>query len=158
MRDQQIFPLLTSRPTLQASIRASLIFFIACVLSSSGFTSWESSKVFFFYHFEYETYQTCTYLYGLSVVTILFFDGEGLLAKRRSLGRYSLLANSGHGIWFSLGLLAPRPTPKLEDHPLSFVCGCLFNIFSAMLHSWRPFLHLQPEDVPCCGDRNPPNI
>jgi hypothetical protein len=28
-------------------------------------------------------------------------------------------------------LLAPRPTPKLEDHPLSFVRGCLFNIFAA---------------------------
>jgi len=24
-------------------------------------------------------------------------------------------------------LLAPRPTPKLEDHPLSAVCDCLFN-------------------------------
>jgi hypothetical protein len=26
-------------------------------------------------------------------------------------------------------LLAPRPTPKLEDHPLSAVHGCLFNTF-----------------------------
>jgi hypothetical protein len=31
-------------------------------------------------------------------------------------------------------LLAPRPTPKLEDHPLSAVCDCLFNIFTATLH------------------------
>jgi hypothetical protein len=31
-------------------------------------------------------------------------------------------------------LLAPRPTPKLEDHPLSAVRGCLFNIFAASLH------------------------
>jgi len=30
--------------------------------------------------------------------------------------------------------LAPRPTPKLEDHPLSAVRDCLFNIFSATLH------------------------
>jgi hypothetical protein len=30
-------------------------------------------------------------------------------------------------------LLAPRPTPKLEDHPLSIVRGCLFNIFAANL-------------------------
>jgi hypothetical protein len=45
-------------------------------------------------------------------------------------------------------LLAPRPTPKLEDQPLSFVRGCLFNIFAANLHSWRPFLHPQPEDPP----------
>jgi hypothetical protein len=26
---------------------------------------------------------------------------------------------------------------------------CLFNIFAATLHSWRPFLHPQPEDAPC---------
>ena len=31
-------------------------------------------------------------------------------------------------------LLAPRPTPKLEDHPLSAVRDCLFNIFAATLH------------------------
>ena len=32
-------------------------------------------------------------------------------------------------------LLAPRPTPKLEDHPLSAVCDCLFNTFAATLHT-----------------------
>jgi len=32
------------------------------------------------------------------------------------------------------GLLAPRPPPKLEDHPLSAVHDCLFNIFAATLH------------------------
>ena len=31
-------------------------------------------------------------------------------------------------------LSTPRPTPKLEDHPLSDVCDCLFNIFAATLH------------------------
>jgi len=31
-------------------------------------------------------------------------------------------------------LLAPRPTPKLEDHPVSSVRDCLFNIFVATLH------------------------
>jgi hypothetical protein len=34
-------------------------------------------------------------------------------------------------------LLAPRPTPKLEDHPLTAVRDCLFNIFAATLHIWR---------------------
>jgi hypothetical protein len=61
-------------------------------------------------------------------------------------------------IFYGEGILAPRPTPKLEDHPLSFVWDCLFNIFAATLHSWRPFLHPQPEDMPCCGDRDPPNM
>jgi len=32
-------------------------------------------------------------------------------------------------------LLAPRPTPKLEDHPLSEVRDCLFNIFAATVHT-----------------------
>jgi len=31
-------------------------------------------------------------------------------------------------------LFAPRPTPKLEDHPLSAVHNCLFNLFAATLH------------------------
>ena len=31
------------------------------------------------------------------------------------------------------GLLAPRPTPKLEDHPSSAVRDCLFNLFAATL-------------------------
>jgi len=30
-------------------------------------------------------------------------------------------------------LLAPRPTPKLEDHPHSAVRNCLFNTFAATL-------------------------
>jgi hypothetical protein len=32
-------------------------------------------------------------------------------------------------------LLAPRPTPKLEDHPLLAVSDCLFNIFAATFHN-----------------------
>jgi hypothetical protein len=46
------------------------------------------------------------------------------------------------------GLLVPRPTPKLEDHPLSAVRDCLFNIFAATLHP-------QPEDAPHRGDKGP---
>jgi hypothetical protein len=48
----------------------------------------------------------------------------------------------------------PRPTPKLENHPLLSVHGSLFNIFAANLYCWRPFLDPQPEDAPCCGDRD----
>jgi hypothetical protein len=33
-------------------------------------------------------------------------------------------------------LLAPCPTPKLEDHPLLAVHDCLFNMFAATLHNW----------------------
>jgi hypothetical protein len=49
-------------------------------------------------------------------------------------------------------LLASRPTQKQEDHPLSAVCDWLFNIFAVNLR--RPFLHSQPEDAPCRGDRD----
>jgi hypothetical protein len=35
-------------------------------------------------------------------------------------------------------LLAPRPTPTLEDHLLSAVCDCLFNVFTGTLHIRRP--------------------
>ena len=31
-------------------------------------------------------------------------------------------------------LLEPHPTPKLEDHPLSAVHDCLFNLFTVTLH------------------------
>jgi hypothetical protein len=31
-------------------------------------------------------------------------------------------------------VLTPRPTPNQEDHPLSAVRDCLFNIFAATLH------------------------
>jgi len=54
-------------------------------------------------------------------------------------------------------ILTPRPTPppQLEDHALSPVSDCLFNIFAATLCIWRAFLYPQPEDVPCRGDRDP---
>jgi hypothetical protein len=55
-------------------------------------------------------------------------------------------------------LLAPCPTSSLEDHPLSAVHNCLFNIFTATLHIWRPFLHPQPDDTPCLCDRDPLNM
>ena len=37
-------------------------------------------------------------------------------------------------------LLSPRPTPDLEDHPLSVVRHCLFNIF----RSYPPYLETVP--------------
>jgi len=45
-------------------------------------------------------------------------------------------------------LPAPRPTTKLEAHPLSVVRDCLFNILVATLHP-----HLQK--VPCRDQRDP---
>jgi hypothetical protein len=39
---------------------------------------------------------------------------------------------------YSEEFLAPCPTPKLEDHTLLVAHNCLFNIFTASLHIWRP--------------------
>jgi hypothetical protein len=36
-------------------------------------------------------------------------------------------------IFYGEELLAPRPAPKLEDHPLPAVRDCLFSIFAASL-------------------------
>jgi len=41
-------------------------------------------------------------------------------------------------VFYGEELLVPIPTPKLEDHPLSAVRDCSFNIFAATLHIWRP--------------------
>jgi hypothetical protein len=37
--------------------------------------------------------------------------------------------------------LAPRPTPELQDHPLSAVRDWLFNIFAAILHIGGRYEH-----------------
>ena len=57
-------------------------------------------------------------------------------------------------LFYGEELLARRPTPKLEDHPLSAAHDCLFNIFAAALHIGG-ISHPQPEDAPCRGDRDP---
>jgi hypothetical protein len=41
-------------------------------------------------------------------------------------------------IFYGEELLTPRPTPNLEARPLSAVLDCLFSIFAATLHVWRP--------------------
>jgi hypothetical protein len=38
-------------------------------------------------------------------------------------------------IFYGEVLSTPRPTPKLEDHSLSAVRDCLFNMFAATLHT-----------------------
>ena len=50
-------------------------------------------------------------------------------------------------------LLAPRPTSKLEEHPLSAVRECLFNIFAATLHigDRSSILNLRTPRAPVTG-------
>jgi hypothetical protein len=55
--------------------------------------------------------------------------------KRISLGPRPLWMVHNMKHLYGEKVLAPRPTPKLEDHPLSAVRGCLFNIFAAIFHT-----------------------
>ena len=59
--------------------------------------------------------------------------------------------------WFSqCELIASRQTPKLEDHSWPTVHDCLFNMFAANLHIWRPTPPSATRgDAPCLGDRSP---
>jgi hypothetical protein len=41
-------------------------------------------------------------------------------------------------VLYNKELLASCQNPKLEDYPLLAVYNCLFNIFAATLHIWRP--------------------
>jgi len=45
-----------------------------------------------------------------------------------------ILSSRLTGLYHREGLLAPRPTTKLEDHLLSAVHDCLLNLFAANLH------------------------
>jgi hypothetical protein len=42
-------------------------------------------------------------------------------------------------IFYGEELLAHRPTPKQEDHPLSAVRDCLFKVFAATLHKIKTY-------------------
>jgi len=63
-------------------------------------------------------------------------------------------------MFFFLGeeMLFPRITSQLEDHLLSTACYCLLICFQLAFMSGRRFLHPQPEDDPCRGDRSPHNM
>jgi hypothetical protein len=53
------------------------------------------------------------------------------------------------------GVVSTSPNPQAGGPPL---VGCL-RLLIQFIHSyppyWRPFLHPQPEDAPCRGDRDP---
>jgi hypothetical protein len=51
-------------------------------------------------------------------------------------------------IFYGEKLIAQRPTPKLEEHALSAVHDCIFNIFAATLHNWRTHHAMVTRDPP----------
>jgi hypothetical protein len=56
-------------------------------------------------------------------------------------------------IFCSEGLIAPRPTPKLEARFLSAVHRCLFNLLQLPSIPGGCLLRPHPEDAPCHGDK-----
>jgi len=52
-------------------------------------------------------------------------------------------------------LLAPRPTPQVGGPPLVGCSRLLLQFIRRYPPYWRQFLHPQPADAPCCGQRDP---
>jgi hypothetical protein len=50
--------------------------------------------------------------------------------------RSFITVSEGCFLRWGVVMLASRPNPKLEYHPLSAVSDCLFNIFAATFHIW----------------------
>jgi hypothetical protein len=72
---------------------------------------------------------------------LLTFHLPNLMPALHCLARTKRLVHSGSTFFpfrykasFYGESLAPHPTPKLEDHPLSAVRDCLLNIFAATQH------------------------
>jgi len=72
-------------------------------------------------------------LTGIQLVNISthFMEPEGSLPHSQMLLCVYFLTRY---VFYDEDMLEPRPTPKLEDQPLSAVRDCLFNIFAATLH------------------------
>jgi hypothetical protein len=71
------------------------------------------------------------------VVSHVHFLSRGSFIQRIRPGPRRLVVFRNKLIFYGEELLAPRPTPMLEDHPLLAVRDCLFNIFAATLPNWK---------------------
>jgi len=86
---------------------------IICQLSSVSLTHWDSS------HSEFQN--SCQLSIARSCQDTRPIGGP-------------VLHFTACSILYGKKLLAPRPNPKLEDHPLSAVRNCLFNINAVTIH------------------------
>jgi hypothetical protein len=53
------------------------------------------------------------------------------------------------------GVVSPSPKPQAGGPPLVGCPRLLIQYIRSYPPYWRPFLHPQPEDAPCRGDRDP---
>jgi len=56
-------------------------------------------------------------------------------------------------LWW--GVVSTSPNPQAGGSPLVSCPWLLIQYIHGCPPYWRPFLHTQPEDVPCHGDRDP---
>jgi hypothetical protein len=90
---------------------------------------YETTNPSFLRHFSISTH-LC-----LRIANVSFLSGYLLTPwSRVLLEKLSTWVILNIRFFYGEGLLAPCPTPKLEDHPSSAVRGCLFNLFTATLH------------------------
>jgi hypothetical protein len=75
-------------------------------------------------NFSHSTYQ----------ISCPYFLAYVIYSKNPSNSVYQFVTSL---FFYGEGLLAPCPTTKLEDHPLSAVCNYLFNINVAVFYSWK---------------------
>jgi hypothetical protein len=102
-------------------------------------------------HLTSSTPSKCNLYFETSFATVIYsllsFDVPNRMSTSLGLGRTFKQSVQIQGpLWhfvtslFFYGeeLLAQRPTLKLKDHHLLAVRDCVFNIFAATLHNWRP--------------------
>jgi hypothetical protein len=86
-----------------------------------------------------------------------------LISLFRYLGRTNVSVNAQGSVFeyfvtkirsHSEELLAPSPTPSRRTTPCRLSVPA-YSIYSQLSPYWRQFLHPQPEDAPCRGDRDP---
>jgi hypothetical protein len=67
---------------------------------------------------------------GSAIGRILAYSAEGLFCVMICYVNYATYTFRTNAGFYGMELLALRPTSKLEDHPLSAVRDCVFNIFA----------------------------
>jgi hypothetical protein len=67
------------------------------------------------------------------------------------------LTVSQHDTFLWWGVVSTSPNSQAVGPPLVGCPRLLIQYIRSYPPYWRPFLHPQPEDTPCCGDRDPLN-